>query len=165
MIRKALEADLKAIEQLAIKTRKHMQDNGLKQWPGDYPNLENFEADLKKQGLYVYEDNNIIKASITILPENDPPYKEIRWYSDHALVIHRLVVDPDYQLQGIGQKMFEKAIELTKESYQSLKVDTHPDNTKMQKLILKMKFQYMGYLASINRLAYEWNLKDKEKEV
>jgi RimJ/RimL family protein N-acetyltransferase len=51
--------------------------------------------------------------------------------------------------------MFEKAIELTKNNYLSLKVDTHPDNHKMQSLILKMGFQYKGYIESINRLAYE----------
>ena len=118
-------------------------------------NIDVFREDLNKDGIYVYVVNESIIASISILPENDIPYKEIEWYTDKSLVIHRLLVDPNHQKHGIGQEMFKKAIELTKEGYLSLKVDTHPDNIKMQNLILKMNFKYIGYLSSINRLAYE----------
>ncbi|MCF7924109.1 MAG: GNAT family N-acetyltransferase, partial [Candidatus Izimaplasma sp.] len=88
--------------------------------------------------------------------ENDPPYKEIKWEGHNSLVIHRILVDPKYQNKGIGKSLFNKAIELTKRgNYQSLKVDTHPDNIKMQRLIKSMGFKYVGYIKSINRLAYE----------
>jgi len=163
MIRKAKDKDLRAISDLAKKTRQHMLSIGLHQWLGDYPNILHFKDDLKNDGLYVYETNHKIIASITILPENDPPYKVIDWEKDDSLVIHRLFVDPDNQKQGIGQALFEQAKTLTKQGYQSLKVDTHPDNHRMQALIQKMNFKYKGYIESINRLAYEWVCHDKEE--
>ncbi|HKL47860.1 MAG TPA: GNAT family N-acetyltransferase, partial [Candidatus Izemoplasmatales bacterium] len=124
-------------------------------WLGDYPNAAHFKADLKSHGLYVYLDKGQIIGSISILQENDPPYQAIQWHRQLSLVIHRFMVDPNHQKKGVGIALFEHAIQLTTIKHQSLKVDTHPDNVKMQKLILKMNFEYMGYLSSINRLAYE----------
>ncbi|MFW5889285.1 MAG: GNAT family N-acetyltransferase [Bacillota bacterium] len=156
MIRKAYENELNDILKIANKTKKNMLNNNLKQWIGNYPNLEVFINDLKLKGLYVYLNDSKIVASISILEENDIPYKAIKWYTHDSLVIHRILVDPIYQHKGIGKALFRKAIELSKKgNYKSLKVDTHPDNIKMQKLIKSMGFKYVGYLESINRLAYE----------
>jgi GNAT superfamily N-acetyltransferase len=155
MIRKANKSEIRIIYELSKKTKTNMLESGLNQWVGDYPKYDSFYQDYLKSGLYIYLMDDQIIASITILEENDPPYQEIKWEMNDSLVIHRLLVDPDYQKHRIGQAMFEKAIELTKHDYLSLKVDTHPDNHKMQGLILKMGFQYKGYIESINRLAYE----------
>ena len=155
MIRKAHSEDLFILNEMAKSIRTQMNDLGLKQWLGHYPNTDHFKEDLKKDGLYVYSDNDTILGSISILEENDPPYQAISWHRDHALVIHRLMVDPNHQKKGVGIALFTYAINKAKQGYGSLKVDTHPDNIRMQKLILKMKFEYMGYLSSINRLAYE----------
>lgn len=155
MIRKANKSDIQTIYELSMKTKASMLKSGLNQWVGNYPKYDSFYQDYLKSGLYIYLKDDSIIASISILEENDPPYKEINWEKDDSLVIHRLLVDPDYQKHGVGKAMFEKAIELTQKGYSSLKVDTHPDNHKMQALIIKMGFQYKGYIESINRLAYE----------
>jgi len=155
MIRHAEIKDLDCLDQMAENIRNQMKESGLSQWVGHYPNRDVFKDDLNKQGLYVFVDDDQIIGSISILEENDPPYKAIQWHRNHSLVIHRLMVDPKHQKQGVGMALFEHAIQLCQTNYQSIKVDTHPDNIKMQKLILKMGFEYMGYLSSINRLAYE----------
>jgi len=156
MIRLAKESDLDQIVLLAERTRKDMLRQGLKQWPGNYPNLDYFKNDLSQEGLYIYKEGETILASITLLLRNDPPYEELSWRGTHSLVIHRLVVRPDVQRQGIGRKMFSFATQLaTENGYDSILVDTHPDNIKMQRLIQTSGFEYVGYLSSINRLAYE----------
>ena len=156
MIQKAVVDDLEIISQLAAKARARMQADGLMQWPGNYPDQKTFEKDISQGGLYVYKQGDRIVASISILPENDDAYKEIRWLKDHSLVIHRVVVDPDSQKQGIGLALFEFARTLAKtHHYLSIKVDTHPKNFKMQRLITKAGYVAVGYLPSINRLAYE----------
>mgnify|MGYP005847471791 CR=1 FL=1 len=156
MIRKAKANELKDILIIANRAKENMLNNNLKQWVGNYPNLNVFKIDLNLNGLYVYLKDKKIIASISILKENDQPYKAIDWYSNNSLVIHRILVDPLYQHKGIGRALFKKAIELSKNgNYKSLKVDTHPENLKMQNLIKAMGFKYKGYLESINRLAYE----------
>ncbi len=120
------------------------------------PSIDYFESDYKDKGLYVYLIDGEIVASISILPENEVAYKELTWLKDNSLVIHRLLVHPDYQNRGIAKELFEFAIKKgKKENYQSIKIDTHPDNFKMQKLIIKFDFKKIGYLSKINRLAYE----------
>lgn len=158
MIRRAKKEEIKKIYQLSIKAKKQMISQGLNQWVGNYPPLNQFESDYKKKGLYVYIDKERIIGSISILPENDIAYQELKWLSTDALVIHRLFVDPEFQYKGIGKELFIKALELGKTNNKNIKVDTHPDNLKMQNLILKMQFKYIGYLQSINRLAYEYNI-------
>lgn len=159
MIEQALKKDLKEITFLARKARNHMLEIGLKQWVGDYPNLSSFSNDLKVDGLYVYRQDNKIVGSISLLPDAEAAYREINWSSNNALVIHRLIVDPECQKKGIGKSLFEFSINLGKKgNYQSIKVDTHPDNFRMLGLIIKMGFTYVGYLSQINRLAYELEL-------
>ena len=166
MIQKALASDILKIAALARKTRKHMVEMGLNQWVGDYPNEAHFLADLNNDGLYIYKKDDEILASISLLNENDEAYKKLVWHKDNALVIHRVIVDPTIQRLGIGKQLFIYAIELGKElGYDSIKVDTHPDNIKMKGLIQKMGFVYIGYLSKINRLAYELVLQYTIKEV
>ncbi len=155
-INKARKNQLNHLVALATKTRNQMLAMDLQQWVGNYPEYDDFDDDLDEGGLFVLTDAENIIASISILPENDEAYKELTWLREHSMVIHRLIVDPDVQKQGIGVMLFEFAIALARENgYDSIKVDTHPDNYRMQGLIKKMKFQEIGYLSSINRLAYE----------
>lgn len=136
-----------------------MLANGLQQWVGDYPNEEHFLKDYLNNGLFLYIVKDKIAASISILPENDAAYKEIEWLKYHSLVIHRVLVDPEMQHSGIGMELFNYAIRMGLDGgYESIKVDTHPDNDKMQRLIAKAGFVPVGYLSGINRLAYEYVL-------
>ena len=163
LIRKASEQDLVSIDYLAKIVREDMLKNGLMQWTGNYPSYEYFYQDCLKEGLFVYVLDGKIVASVTVLPENDPPYKEVKWESDKALVIHRIIVSPFYQRQGIARRLFEFDIAKGKlEGYEAIKIDTHPDNIKMQKLLATFNFVYRGYLSSINRYAYERLLQTNE---
>jgi len=156
MIEKAKFSDIDEIVALAAKTRENMLFNGLKQWIGNYPDKISFMKDFEKNGLYIYKEGETIIASISILPENDPAYKEIDWLKNHSLVIHRVVVNPYQQKKGIGIELFTYAKNLGIQGrYESIKVDTHPDNFKMQGLIIKAGYTKIGYLSGINRLAYE----------
>ncbi|MCK4552484.1 MAG: GNAT family N-acetyltransferase [Tenericutes bacterium] len=157
MIKLAKLSDIDKIVVLAKKTRENMLNSNLQQWIGDYPNKSHFLSDYEENGLYTLTniDNNII-ASITIINENEEAYREIKWLRNKSMVIHRVIVNPEQQKKGIGMKLFQFAIDLAKvNNYDSIKVDTHPDNLKMQALIKKMGFRAVGYLSGINRLAYE----------
>lgn len=156
MIIRANKEHINQVALLAKNAREHMLSLGLKQWVGDYPNQTHFLSDYHKNGLYIYLSEEHIIASISLLPEDDEAYKEIRWLKDNSLVIHRIIVDPHYQKMGIGILLFQYAIDLAKKQrYDSIKVDTHPDNHRMQGLIKKAGFVEVGYLSGINRLAYE----------
>lgn len=162
MIKLASKVDLAIVANLASVVRTDMLNSGLNQWLGNYPAYENFYEDFLKEGLYVYFADKTIIGSISILPENDEAYKEVIWESDNALVVHRILVNPNYQGQGIGKELINFSIQKgLSEGYSAIKIDTHPDNLKMQKMLKTLGFIYRGYLASINRLAYELVLKKR----
>ncbi|MBN2540501.1 MAG: GNAT family N-acetyltransferase [Bacilli bacterium] len=159
MIEKAKESDLTRIVEIAVTARTKMLREGLFQWPGDYPNRVNFLSDLNQNALYIYKEDNTVLGSISLLEDKEVAYREITWKKESSLVIHRIIVDPMTQGKGIGMKLFEFSIDLARKlGYDSVKVDTHPDNLKMQGLIKKAGFIPVGYLKGINRLAYEFVL-------
>lgn len=160
LIKLVEKGELDELVVLAKAVKKAMLSEGLQQWIGDYPNYDVFLKDYEKHGLYGYYLDDRLIAAIAILPENDLAYQEVKWDSDKALVIHRIMVNPLFQKMGIAKKLFDYAIGMVKDlDYQAIKIDTHPDNIKMQKLVESYSFVYRGYLSSINRLAYELVVK------
>ncbi len=162
MISHAKETDLESLDQLAVKVIKHMNSLNIPQWTLAYPRKEHFSKDITKKGLIIYKENNKIIGCMAVLEENDPPYKTIdSWIKEKSVVIHRVLVDPDYQKQGIANKLFEFAANYaTKEKYESIKIDTHPDNYKMQGFLVKNGFIKGDYIEVMNRIAFEKVLED-----
>lgn len=156
LIRLAINEEIQAISELAKIVRTDMWNNGLEQWTGNYPAYENFYQDYTNKGLYVLVKDGLIIGSVSIFVENEVAYHEVVWEKDKSLVVHRIIVDPAKQGQGYGKQLIEFALAMAKQGgFGSVKIDTHPDNLKMQKLLKSMNFSYRGYLSSINRLAFE----------
>ena len=159
MIREAKLEDLQILPKLAKTVREDMVLQGLNQWVDGYPGYSNFYNDYHSKGLFVFVENNEIVGSISILPENDIAYKEVTWEKHKSLVVHRIMVNPLLQGKGIGKELLNYSINKGRfTGYESIKIDTHPDNVKMQKMLKLMGFAYRGYLSSINRLAFEFVL-------
>ncbi len=162
MISRPTYQDLIILDTLAKKVINEMKNANIPQWEEGYPAYLDFLEDFQKNGLYVYKENNLIKGSITVLPENDPSYKTINsWLKEKSLVIHRMLVDPASRNQGIAQELLNQAIKLGKaNNYESLKIDTHLKNYKMRNFLKKNNFIELEYLKIIDRLAYEKVLEE-----
>ncbi|MBN2695932.1 MAG: GNAT family N-acetyltransferase, partial [Bacilli bacterium] len=129
MIRKANSEDLETLVKIAREVANELHQQGIDQWSETYPDLEHFRNDLIKGGLFVYCHDLEIVGSISVLPENDPFYLELKWRFDNAYVVHRLMVKPEYRQMHIGRKLFLHAIDHAKSMRaDGMKVDTHPDN-------------------------------------
>ncbi len=162
MISLALLKDLEEIDALAVKTIKHMTTSNIPQWTLNYPRKDHYFKDVINNALYIYKEDEKILGAMTVLPENDPPYKTIDgWLKEKSLVIHRVIVDPDYAKKGIAQTLLDYVFELGKTcEYESIKIDTHLENYKMRNFLHKNGFIEIGYLACINRQAYEKVLEE-----
>lgn len=157
----ALE-DLEELDELAVLVINDMKKSEIPQWESDYPRLNNFKGDVETKSIYIYKVDGVIVGSCTVLPENDPPYKTINsWIKDKSLVIHRMLVHPEYRKLGIAKVFIDKAIELCKEgNYESIKIDTHLENFKMRNFLKKCGFIELDYLSTIDRIAYEYVLEE-----
>ena len=157
MISLAQLKDLDEVDKLAVLVITDMMKSSIPQWTLDYPRNKHYFKDVLNDSLYIYKEGNIILGAISILPENDPPYKTItRWLKSKSLVLHRILVHPNKREKGIAQKLLDYAITLGENrEYESLKIDTHRENYKMKKFLEKNNFQDIGYLEIIDREAYE----------
>ncbi|MDD3478160.1 MAG: GNAT family N-acetyltransferase [Candidatus Izemoplasmatales bacterium] len=163
MITKAQPNDLEAIAAIARRVVVDLHASGIDQWSDIYPLQEHFQKDMDRDGLFVYKDGNRILGSISILPQNDPFYKDITWLKESSLVVHRLMVDPIAMKHGIGSALLQYAIDLaTSRNYESIKVDTHPDNFRMQGLLLRHGFVKLEMIERMYRIGFELVLTKKE---
>ncbi len=156
MIRKAIKSDLESLDSLSVKTIKSMNAQGIPQWNLTYPRKKHFENDILMDTLYVATHQHQVVAVMALMDENEEAYKIINWQRDNAMVVHRILVDPDFQQCGFGRELLMFAIRTTAQRHKdSLKIDTLPTNYKMQKLLHSLNFKYQGYLTNINRDAFE----------
>ncbi|MEC9484272.1 MAG: GNAT family N-acetyltransferase [Candidatus Izemoplasma sp.] len=166
MIELANEKDLHILDDIAKRAIVDMQANNIPQWTLDYPREKDFRQDIALNQLYIVKRNRQIVGFSVIRKENDRAYQTIdTWHKDNSLVIHRLVVDPDHQHKGVGTELFTYAKkQCLSGDYESIKIDTHPDNYRMKALILKQGFEARGYLETIHRDAYEWVVREHIKD-
>lgn len=159
MVRHATMADLMSIDDIAKRAILDMRSAGIPQWELTYPRARHFEQDIQDGVLLLEELDGQIRGAMVLKVEHDPPYQTITgWLTPHgnSMVIHRVVVDPNYRRQGVFQALFDAAVDRTRAAgMQSIKIDTHPDNYKMKSFLAKQGFVAIGYLAVIHRDAYE----------
>lgn len=156
MIRKGRPEDLDRLDQIARAVAMDLHAHGIDQWSAVYPNRDHFLHDWQSDGLYVLVSGKTVLGSVSVLPENDPVYRSIPWKRERSMVIHRMMVDPSRIGKGYGDELMTFAVDLCRKSgCESIKVDTHPDNYRMKGLLRKYGFLPGGYLAEINRDAFE----------
>ena len=162
MLTRARYNDLNELDKLVVLVINDMESSNIPQWSIGYPSSAHFKKDIDNRAIYIYKEENIILGSITILPENDPPYKTINsWIKEKSIVIHRMLVHPIARNKGIAYKLLEKAIEIgKKDKYESIKIDTHLENYKMRNFLKKNGFIELEYLKTIDRVAYEKILEE-----
>ena len=155
MIRKAKLNDLDKIEEIFDYARSFMRKTGnMHQWDGGYPQREILEDDIKKDRLYVFDNDGIEGVFVFFIGE-DPTYNYIEgeWLSSEEYgVFHR--VANGGKLKGMVKQMMDFASPYTTH----LRIDTHEDNSVMQHVLEKNGFKKCGIIYLENgdpRIAYE----------
>ena len=155
-IRNANIQDLSAIHGVYSVAKRFMREHGNPtQWDSSYPSDELLLSDIDRNSLFVIESDDAIHAVFALLPGPDPTYSYIegKWLSESDYyVIHR--VASDNTLHGVLPLVLSFAFNFTN----SIRIDTHSDNTVMQHLLIKNGFTYCGtiYLLDGNpRMAYQ----------
>jgi len=146
MIRLANVSDLDDIMEIIDEIKKEMKEENNPQWneEDDYPNKEKFISDMKKNQLYVYEDNQIIKGLIVISKEDDYQ-KLLKTSNKPSYILHRLAIKKEFRKEGLASSLFKYAEDLAKENnMEILKADTEEHNLKMNNLFIKLGFKKKG---------------------
>lgn len=159
-VRIATLADLSEIVEVYSIARRFMSDNGNPhQWgDGKYPPESLLKEDILKKQLYVVDcDGRIEGVFIFALgPDNDYLFIDGEWLnSDPYAVIHRVASS------GRAKGILKTAVDFATQRSKNIKIDTHEQNTVMQRALEKLGFKRCGIIHLENgepRLAYQLSL-------
>ncbi|WP_194190669.1 GNAT family N-acetyltransferase [Clostridium chrysemydis] len=115
---------------------------------GIYPIRSIAEKGVSEGNLYIAKYKGKIVGSIILNHEPESAYKGVKWkitdnYSE-ILVIHTLVVNPNYFRLKIGEKLMDFAYELAENlNMKSIRLDVYENNKPAIKLYEKCGYVYI----------------------
>ncbi len=136
MIRKANVSEIEQIITITRACAANMIEQNIFQWNEQYPTLEAFENDSKRNELYVLTFSEEIIGSLVISTLKDEEYNDVSWLTEDAnnYYIHRLAIHPEHQRKGYAKKLMDFAEATAKENNAtSVRLDTFSQNHRNQK--------------------------------
>lgn len=144
---------------------------GIDQWQGRYPHRGAIEDDVARGASYVVEEDGRLVATSMIGFSGDRDYDAIEgvWLTASRsedpgyAVVHRLAVGAGCSGRGVASFLLGSAEELSRrEGALSVRIDTHPGNRPMRRLLEKAGYAQCGIIRIEHaeegvpeRIAYE----------
>jgi RimJ/RimL family protein N-acetyltransferase len=172
-LRKATKADLPAILAIIDDAKAYLKEQGINQWQSGYPTNQDIEKDIDQNISYVLMVDGKIASTAALWPDNDVNYNEMiegSWRGnpdDTYMSIHRIAMSSHFRGQRLSEKMMSGLFTLSSQlGYDEVRIDTHPKNLGMQKVITNNGFEYRGVIDFVDenevdttRFAYQLYLK------
>lgn len=116
---------------------------------GVYPVRETAETGIKEGNLFTLRIGNRIAGSIILNHKQEEAYHQVTWEvgadDSQIIVIHTLVVHPDFMKQGISQRLmdFSRDYALQKDA-KCIRLDVAIQNAPAISLYEKCGYHYIG---------------------
>ncbi|MEA1855511.1 GNAT family N-acetyltransferase [Cytobacillus sp. FSL W7-1323] len=167
-LKQAQLEELDEIMSIIDRARETIVKRGIPQWQdGDGPNREIITQDISNKEAYVLMADERKVGIGTILTAPEEPYEQlVNWEKAETpyASIHRVAIDPEIQGKGYSTILLQHLITAARlNGFRDIRIDTHPENEVMQKVIQKAGFSYIGDVEldvpNGNRFAYQILLK------
>lgn len=135
MIRRAKILEIPEILSITAACAAHMCEQEILQWNEHYPSAKIFEQDLRRNELFVAENEGQLIGTIVISSRIDPEYTTVNWLTvtSNQLYIHRLAVHPHYQGMGYARRLMDFAEKMSRDKgCISIRLDTFSQNKRNQ---------------------------------
>ncbi len=180
-LKPATVADIPLIMQFIAEAIQHLKDQDIDQWQDGYPNEAGIRADIAAQTGYlalwqpqpangaVMPDGAASAASAAqavgyccIDFSGERAYDVItsgQWNTAAPYaVVHRMTIGDAYKGKGLAAGLLARVDEVCRaKGTTAFRIDTHPDNVKMQHVLVRHGFALCGtvmYESGV-RLAYD----------
>ena len=144
-------AEIKDLDEIMIiinDGKKALKKDGIDQWQNGLPDRGGILENILTGESFVYEENGEILSFAYLKKAYEKDYREIeKDFEKHKsfITIHRLSVRESAKKKGVARKFFDEIIGYGKNlKIEAIRIDTHPDNFKMQNLIRKFSFEKVG---------------------
>ena len=151
-IRQAVAADFDEVWQVVQEAIAALLASGSDQWGDFYPTSAHFEADIQHGHLFVAHRESKIIGLVALNDEQDPQYDEVWWkYPESTpLVVHRLIVSPSHQNQGIATQIMRFAEQHALDSgFDAIRLDAYKNNPASLKLYEHLGYSVVGRYISL----------------
>lgn len=152
--------------------REAIKELGIDQWQLGYPQRDIIEGDIQLGQCYVLEDDGDLLGTAALVFTGEHTYDAIEqgaWltssHSSHPTycTIHRVAVAKGSTRRGAGRRMLEEAERVARQAgSKSVRIDTHPGNTRMRGLLAALGYTECGVIYidhagenTPDRIAYE----------
>lgn len=157
IIRRATPSDLDAIESIYNKIFSKEEESGkvTTGWErGIYPRRETAEAALKRNDMFVIEDERSIVGSGVINKNQLDVYEKGKWKfaakDSEVMVLHTLAIDPDKSGRGYGKRFVKFYEDYAREKgCKYLRMDTNEINKAARSLYKSLAFDEIDCLSCI----------------
>ncbi len=143
-IRKTILSDLPRVMQIFGVARDFMKRSGNpSQWNDNYPSEELVISDIQEGVSYVVIYRSKIVGTFVFVEGDEPSYSEIDgcWLNDKPYgTIHRIASD------GSTNGIANECLKFCKTKIHNIRIDTHKDNSIMQKWITRCGFKKCGVI-------------------
>jgi ribosomal protein S18 acetylase RimI-like enzyme len=150
-IRIAEATDEDRIQAVLESGRAFLQSQGLSQWQDGYgPSLYVGEDIANNWGYVCVAQDGVIYGYATLVDGVDEGYANIKdgcWDSSHEryISIHSVAIDAGFRGKGFADPFMRGLIEIAWDrGFRDIRIDTHPQNIIMQKVISRCGFIYRG---------------------
>ena len=163
-IRIAEANDAEKILPVIESGREFLRSQGLPQWQNGYgPSSQSLKEDIISNcGYVLVSQEGTICGYAALVEGTDDSYTNIKggcWDNSHEkyISIHGVVIDADFRGKNLAKRFMRGLIETAEGmGYQDIRIDTHPLNEIMQKVILRAGFAYKG--------SVEFDIPDGERK-
>jgi len=103
-----MPSDIPALQALVRRVIAHLRAAGIDQWDASYPGLQ-MDADVGSGCAWLWKHDQAIVAYVAIDQNQDPKWDPLPWTdcSGRHRCIHRLMVEPATQGQGLGRQAMD----------------------------------------------------------
>lgn len=149
-VRKAKMEDLETILLVIEDGRNTLNQQNIPQWRNnDGPNREILIEDIDLEEGYVLIENDAIVGYGTITKMKQASYDDItngNWIASKDYVsLHRVVIYSKIKQKGMSQFFLGHLISFSRDQgFYDIRIDTHPVNERMKKVVEKAGFSYRG---------------------
>lgn len=154
MIRKAEEKDIAAIAKIyeKILDREEKGEMTVGWQRGVYPTERTALESLARGTMFVFEDEGEIRAAAKIDREQVVEYRNCSWANEaedsQVMVLHTLVVDPDFPRKGYGKGFVAFYEEYALEAgCPYLRMDTNAKNKAARSMYEKLGYTEAGIVS------------------
>lgn len=152
-MRKAIKEDIKDIMKIIKETIEEMRTYNNTQWDENYPQEKDFMEDIKNEHLFIIEREGRLAGFVCINKEAPAQYAGLDWLSDkEAVIVHRMAVSLKYRKGGVGTELMKIADDFAlRSNIKYLKIDTYSINKKMNDLIKKCNYNFVGEISFLGK--------------